>query len=165
MVGIVVSMIGVMMLVVEKGDVNVSATGLLVLMGAVMSAAMYSTILRKIPSDYTNVSIVFWVYASSLIFFIPTFLLMDLKNWGARPVMPMSVVSIVVLAVFASVICFVLFCYVVRRIGVARANAFNNVMPAITALAVWIIYGETIEPMKWIGIAIVIVGLFVSQKK
>lgn len=163
MAGIVVSMVGVMMLVVEKGDVNVSVEGLLVLMGAVMSAAMYSTILRKIPSEYTNVSIVFWVHASSLIFFIPTFLMLDLKNWGAQPVLPMSVVSIVVLAVFASVVSFVLFCYVVRRIGVTRANAFCNVMPAITALAVWMIYGEAIPMVKWIGIVVVIVGLFVSQ--
>ena len=163
MAGIVVSMVGVMMLVVEKGDVNVSVEGLLVLMGAVMSAAMYSTILRKIPSEYTNVSIVFWVHASSLIFFIPTFLMLDLKNWGVQPVLPMSVVSIVVLAVFASVVSFVLFCYVVRRIGVTRANAFCNVMPAITALAVWMIYGEAIPMVKWIGIVVVIVGLFVSQ--
>ena len=51
MVGIVVSFVGVMMLVVEKGDMNVSAWGLVVLMGAVMSASMYSIILRKIPSD------------------------------------------------------------------------------------------------------------------
>ena len=157
------SMVGVMMLVVEKGDINVSAGGLVVLMGAVMSAALYSTILRKIPSEYTNVSIVFWVHASSLIFFIPTFLILDVQNWGIREVLPMSIISIVVLAVFASVVCFVLFCYVVRRIGVARANAFNNVMPAITALAVWVIYGEAIEPMKWVGIAVVIVGLFLSQ--
>lgn len=163
MVGIVVSMVGVMMLVVEKGDVNVSVSGLMVLMGAVMSAAMYSTILRKIPGEYTNVSIVFWVHASSLIFFIPTFLMLDLKNWGSQPIMPMSIISIVVLALFASVVCFVLFCFVVRRIGVARANAFNNVMPAITALAVWMIYGEAIPAMKWIGIVVVIVGLFVSQ--
>ena len=163
MVGIVVSLVGVMMLVVEKGDINVSAGGLVVLMGAVMSAAMYSTILRKIPGEYTNVSIVFWVHASSLIFFIPTFLMFDLQNWGAREVLPMSVMAIVVLAVMASVVCFVLFCFVVRRIGVARANAFNNVMPAITALAVWMIYGEAIPAMKWVGIVIVIVGLFISQ--
>lgn len=165
MIGIVVSMVGVMMLVVDKNEIAVSPKGLVILMGAVMSAAMYSTILRKIPSDYTNVSIVFWVNAASLIFFIPTFLCLDLKNWGAREVLPMSVVSIVVLAVFASVICFVLFCYVVRRIGVTRANAFNNVMPAITALAVWMIYGEMIPMIKWIGIVVVIVGLFLSQKK
>ena len=165
MAGIVVSMVGVMMLVVDKNEIAVSPKGLAILMGAVMSAAMYSTILRKIPSDYTNVSIVFWVNASSLIFFIPTFLCLDLKNWGVREVLPMSVVSIVVLAVFASVICFVLFCYVVRRIGVTRANAFNNVMPAITALAVWMIYGETIPMIKWVGIVVVIVGLFLSQRK
>jgi multidrug transporter EmrE-like cation transporter len=36
-------------------------------------------------------------------------------------------------------------------------------MPAITALAVWMIYGEAIPAMKWLGIVIVIVGLFVSQ--
>ena len=163
MVGIVVSMVGVMMLVVEKGDMNVSAWGLVVLMGAVLSAAMYSTILRKIPGSYTNVSIVFWVHASSLLFFIPTFVALDLQNWGTREILPMSLISIAVLAVFASVISFVLFCFVVRRIGVTRANAFCNVMPAITALAVWMIYGEAIEAVKWIGIVVVIVGLFVSQ--
>lgn len=165
MLGIVISLVGVLMLVVEKDDIAVNPLGLLVLMGAVMSAVMYSTILRKIPSDYSNVSIVFYVHASSLIFFIPTFLMFDLQNWGDRAVLPMSVISIVVLAVFASVISFVLFCFVVRRIGVTRANAFCNVMPAITALAVWMIYGEVIPAMKWIGIVIVIVGLFVCQKK
>ena len=163
MVGIVVSVIGVMMLVVEKGEINVSGWGLVVLMGAVMSAAMYSTILRKIPSEYTNVSIVFYVHASSLLFFIPTFVALDLQNWGTRPVLPMSVVSIVVLAVFASVVSFVLFCYVVRRIGVTKANVFNNMIPAITALAVWMIYGEVIPAVKWVGIVVVIVGLFISQ--
>ena len=132
-------------------------------MGAVLSASMYSMILRKIPGEYSNVSIVFWVHASSLLFFIPTFLTLDLQNWGSREILPISIMSIVVLAVFASVISFVLFCFVVRRIGVAKANAFCNIMPAITALAMWMIYGETIPAMKWVAIVIVIVGLFVSQ--
>ena len=74
-----------------------------------------------------------------------------------------TLVSIVVLAVFASVVSFVLFCYVVRRIGVTKANVFNNMIPAITALAVWMIYGEAIPAVKWVGIVVVIVGLFISQ--
>lgn len=162
-IGIFVSLLGVMFLVVEKDKIVVDLLGVFLLFGAVVSAVMYSIFLRKIPSHYSNVSIVFYVHAFSLCFFIPTFLIFDLDNLNMTNVLPSSVISIVALAVFASVISYILFCQVVRKIGVTRANAFCNVMPGITALVVWIVFGEALNIVKWIGIIIVIVGLFLSQ--
>lgn len=163
--GIVVSLVGVMMLVVERQQVVVRPLGLLLLGGSVLAAIIYSALLRKIPASYTNVSIVFYVHAGSLLFFYPSFLLFDLKHWGDRPILPSSVICLVVLALFASMIGYILFCKSVRVIGVTKSNAFCNVMPGVTAIAVWLLFGETLAPVKWIGIAVVIIGLFVSQMK
>ena len=163
--GIAVSVVGVMMLVVEGQTVVVSAAGLLLLAGSVLSAIIYSSLLRKIPSKFNNVSIVFYVHAFSLLFFYPSFLIFDLKNIGTQPILTSSIICLVILALFASMIGYILFCKTVRVIGVTKANAFCNVMPGITAIAVWIIFGEQLNLIKWIGILVVIGGLFVSQMR
>jgi drug/metabolite transporter (DMT)-like permease len=69
------------------------------------------------------------------------------------------------LAVFASVAAFILFCFTVRKIGVTRANIFNNVRPVFTAILMWIIFGEILPVWKLVGIVVIIIGLFVSEKK
>ena len=69
------------------------------------------------------------------------------------------------LAVLSSVAAFVLFCYTVRQIGVTRANIFNNVRPVFTAILMWILFGEMLPVWKLVGIAVIILGLFVSEKK
>ncbi|MCI7728636.1 MAG: DMT family transporter [Bacteroidales bacterium] len=163
--GIVISLCGVLMLVIKNDEMKVSALGILLLFIAVITAIVYSVCLKKIPSHYSNISIVFYVHAVSLLFFIPTFLIFDLKHFREREILFSSIMSIIILAVVASVISYICFCYVVRIIGVTKANAFCNIMPAITALAVWIFFGESISLLKWIGIFVVIIGLFICQSR
>lgn len=163
--GIVISLCGVLMLVIKNDEMKVSALGILLLFIAVITAIVYSVCLKKIPSHYSNISIVFYVHAVSLLFFIPTFLIFDFKHFGEREILFSSIMSIIILAVVASVISYICFCYVVRIIGVTKANAFCNIMPAITALAVWIFFGESISLLKWIGIFVVIMGLFICQSR
>ena len=69
------------------------------------------------------------------------------------------------LAVLSSVAAFVLFCYTVRQIGVTQANAFNNARPIFTALIMLTFFGEQLPLGKWVGIALVVIGLFVCQKQ
>ena len=163
--GIVISLCGVLMLVIKNDEMKVSALGILLLFIAVITAIVYSVCLKKIPSHYSNISIVFYVHAVSLLFFIPTFLIFDFKHFGEREILFSSIMSIIILAVVASVISYICFCYVVRIIVVTKANAFCNIMPAITALAVWIFFGESISLLKWIGIFVVIIGLFICQSR
>ena len=76
-----------------------------------------------------------------------------------------SILAVLYLAVLASVTAFILFCFTVRYIGVTRANIFNNVRPVFTALIMWIFFSEQLPVWKWIGIIIIIIGLFISQKQ
>jgi drug/metabolite transporter (DMT)-like permease len=75
------------------------------------------------------------------------------------------VIAVGYLAVFASVTAFILFCYTVRQIGVTRANVFNNVRPVFTALLMWVIFDEQLPVWKWVGIIVIVIGLFISQKQ
>ena len=67
------------------------------------------------------------------------------------------------LSVFASVIAFVLFAAVVRKIGVAKTNVFVNLIPVFTAVFAWWFLNEQLTWLKISGIVIVVSGLFVSQ--
>lgn len=165
LMGIILSLVGVFFIVFERQQMVVRPLGLLCLCISVLAAIIYSSLLRKIPSSYSNVSIVFYVHLASLCFFYPTFLIFDLKHWGERPILPSSVICLVVLALFASMLGYILFCKSVRVIGITKSNAFCNVMPGVTALAVWLVFGEQLPLIKWVGIAIVITGLFVSQMR
>lgn len=164
-VGIALSLVGVFLIVFEKQEMSVSPLGVILLCISVLAAIIYSSLLRRVPGTYSNVSIVFYVHLSSLMFFYPTFLMFDIKHIGEKPILLSSVICIIVLALFASMLGYILFCKSVRIIGVTKANAFCNIMPGVTALAVWIIFGEVLPVIKWIGIIIVIAGLFISQMK
>ncbi len=190
--GILLSTLGVMMLLMmgggplAMGDGAIGKGVLLAVLTVSMSVS-YSVVLRRIPTQYTPLSIVFYVQSFALVLFYVLWAVMDRGNGllgdsapqisAAISGTPMgirllgdgqwvkSLLSVGYLAVLASVTAFILFCYTVRKIGVTRANVFNNVRPVFTAILMWMIFGEILPIWKIIGIIIIIIGLFISQKQ
>ena len=178
-IGILLSTLGVMMLLMmgggplAMGDGAIGKGVLLAVLTVSMSVS-YSVVLRRIPTHYTPLSIVFYVQSFALVLFYVLWAVMDRGNGllgddGIRLLgegqWVKSLLSVGYLAVLASVTAFILFCYTVRQIGVTRANVFNNVRPVFTAILMWMIFGEILPIWKIIGIIIIIIGLFISQKQ
>ena len=177
--GIVLSTLGVMMLLMmgggplAMGDGSIGKGVLLAVLTVSMSVS-YSVVLRRIPTQYSPLSIVFYVQSFALVLFwamwgisgIGDGLLGDsaMRLLGEGQWVR-SLLSVGYLAVLASVTAFILFCYTVRQIGVTRANVFNNVRPVFTAILMWMIFGEILPIWKIFGIIIIIIGLFISQKQ
>ena len=163
-VGILISLVGVFFVIYEpNGGFKANPWGVALMFMAVFSAICYATILKKIPSYYNNMSVIFYQSLSGLIFFIPTFLLTDLPTIQTLTISRESLFALLMLAVFASVVAFVLFAGVVREIGVARTNVFVNLIPVFTAILAWFILNERLTFYKWAGILVVVSGLFLSQ--
>ena len=174
-IGILISTAG-MLLLLLTGTANFALGnpwGVLLAILTVSCSVGYSVVLRRIPTHYSSLTIVFYVQTISLILFYllwgggqlihptPIFNIDDLCLQNtAKPIL-----SIVYLALFASVAAFILFCFTVRYIGVTRANIFNNVRPVFTAVLMFIIFSEQLPISKWIGIVVIIIGLFISQKQ
>lgn len=173
--GIVLSTIGMLLLLLVGSDSFSlgSPWGVLLAIVTVSMSVSYSVILRRIPTRYSSLSIVFYVQSFSLILFYVVWMLMGEASAFMNNSTPLlhhstqllhSGIAVLYLAIFASVTAFVLFCYTVRKIGVTRANVFNNVRPVFTAILMWLIFDEVLPIWKLIGIVIIIIGLFISQK-
>lgn len=177
-IGILVSTAGVFALTLA-GSTNYSIGsywGILLAFGAVSAAVVDSIMMRKAPLRYSALSFVFYTQVVSLIFFIPLwswkeggmiydlrFQILDLNFYTHELMVALGCVAY--LTVFASVIAFILFCFALRKVGVTQANAFNNIRPVFTALWMILFFGEHLPLAKWIGIVLIIVGLFVCQRK
>ena len=174
-VGILLSTIGMLMLLLVGADSYAmgNSWGVLLAVVTVSMSVSYSVILRRIPTCYSSLSIVFYVQSFSLILFYVVWMIMGEAStlfYNAAQLVQNTTqflhsgAAVLYLAVFASVAAFVLFCYTVREIGVTRANVFNNVRPVFTASLMWLIFDEVLPIWKLIGIIIIIIGLFISQK-
>lgn len=162
--GILVSLSGVFMVIWQPaGGFTANPVGVMLLFLAVLSAICYTTTLRKISTHYSTFNVIFYQSLVGLLYFIPTFLLTDFSSFSFSRVTSGGLTALLMLAVFASVIAFVLFAGVVRKIGVARTNVFVNLIPVFTAVLAWWILDETLTPLKIAGIVIAVGGLFVSQ--
>ncbi len=163
--GIVISMIGVLIMIAAGGTAfTVSSPWGFALLGlAVMCSVSYSIMLRKIPAYYNDWSIVFYIMFFGTLMLYPIWFIVDFSEIGTLVWDWAGFGAIAYLAVFCTIICYILFCYCVRRIGVTRTNVFNNIRPVFTALFMLIFFGEQLPLVKWGGIVIVVIGLFVSQ--
>jgi len=162
--GIIVSLSGVFLVIYEpKGGFAANPWGVILLFLAVFSAISYTTTLRKISTHYTTINVIFYQSFVGLLYFIPTFFITDFSSFSTSKVTSEGLFALFMLAVFASVIAFVLFAGVVRKIGVARTNVFVNLIPVFTAILAWWLLDERLNGLKIIGIAITVFGLFVSQ--
>lgn len=173
-IGIIVSTLGVFILTLV-GSKNYSIGnywGIALAFAAVSAAVIDSVMMRKVPERYTSLSFIFYAQLISLFFFIPIWwikegpeTILDLRFMIYDLDMQIALGCVAYLTVFASVIAFILFCSALRKVGVTQANAFNNIRPVFTALWMILFFGEHLPAAKWIGIVLIILGLFVCQKK
>jgi drug/metabolite transporter (DMT)-like permease len=175
--GIIVSTVGMLLLLLVGSDNFAIGNpwGIFLAILTVSCSVGYSVVLRRIPSQYSPLTIVFYVQSISLVLFYILWggdLLLNTTQYSSTllnatqhsSTLLTSLLSVLYLAVLASVTAFILFCYTVRYIGVTRANIFNNIRPVFTALIMWMFFSEQLPLWKWIGIIIIIIGLFISQK-
>ena len=142
--------------------------GILLAILTVSCSVGYSVVLRRIPEQYSPLTIVFYVQTISLVLFYILWggdLLLNSQLSTLNSQLLPSILSVLYLAVLASVTAFILFCYTVRYIGVTRANIFNNIRPVFTALLMLMMFNEQLPIWKWVGIIVIIIGLFISQKQ
>ena len=170
-VGILISTVGMLLLLLVGANNFALGNpwGVLLAIVTVSMSVGYTIILRRIPTRYSSLSIVFYVQLVALVLFYAVWGVFDRQSLQDT-IAPLSadlspVIAVGYLAVFASVTAFILFCYTVRQIGVTRANVFNNVRPVFTALLMWVIFDEQLPIWKWVGIIVIVIGLFISQKQ
>ena len=166
LLAIVFSFVGVLLIVFESDfSLKVPIAGLLLLFLAVFSAIGYATVLKKIPSSYNAFNVIMYQNIIGALYFIPVFFIFDFHSFSVASVTQSSLQALLMLAVFASTLAFILFTFGVRQVGVVRANIWVNTIPVFTAIISWMVLDEVLTVQKMVGIFVVVGGVMLSQIK
>jgi drug/metabolite transporter (DMT)-like permease len=162
--GLFISFLGVC-LVILNNDLSFSASpkGVMLEFMAVFAAIGYSTVLRKLAFRYNTFTIIFFQNFIGIFMFLPFWSIFEAGGFINTPFHWQAFRAIVLLSVFASTFAFILFTYSVRSIGINRSNMFVNLIPVFVAIFAWFILGDQLTVQKFIGISVVICGLFLAQ--
>lgn len=164
--GTILSFFGVILVIVNSNmELNADFWGVILLMLAVFSAIGYTAVLNKLSHKYNSFTIVSYQSLFGFIGFAPLFLFIEWPTFLETGFIREGIQPIILLAIFGSIIAFVLFTHSIKMLGVTRSGVFTNGIPVITSIFSFILLGERLFTINYIGILIVVGGLFLSQIK
>jgi drug/metabolite transporter (DMT)-like permease len=162
--GLIISVTGVMLVILGEDETKAaSVAGIFLMILAVISAVVYSILVKKLVVRYSSFTIVTWQSVFGLAFFIPVFLFTEFTDFLTTGIVLKAFIPIIKMAVFASALAFLLYIYSIKNIGMARTNVFANLIPVFTAILARIVLNEQFTAMKTAGVAVVVAGLVITQ--
>lgn len=163
-IGILISITGVFLVILtEDMSINADIKGLSLLFGAVICAVIYSVIIVRLSGKYNIYTILAYQNIFGIIWFIPVFIIFDLKQFLIIGLNKDAFIPILLLAVFGSTICYLFFIYGVKKLGVTRANIFGNSIPVFTAFFAFFLLDKLFTWLNIVGILLVLSGVLITQ--
>ena len=165
-IGCLVSLAGAAVLITRADLPALQAVGVnpgdLWMLAAVLVWTVYSLFLRRRPPDLPQDVTLAASIAIALVLLAPVFLFTDATL--PRAPNPGAVAAILYIAVFASLVAFLLWSYGVTEIGAARAGQFVYLMPVFGPVLAIAILGETVTPAQIAGAICVFAGIILVNR-
>ena len=178
-VGLIVSFTGVIVMLLNKDmEFSASPLGIMFLFLTVLVAVGYSIALIKLTHLYKPMTVTWMQNIIGMIYFIPLVFIMEKFMPSDFGNVRAYIVPLVCLGIFCSAIAYALWAYAYSKLGASKANVYTNLIPVFTAIFSYIILifnrdnmdisdieAYELNMQKIAGIALVVGGLFLSQKK
>ncbi len=166
LMGIMVSFLGIIIMLINPDfSMNAAPGGIMLLFFAVMAAVVYSVIIRKISHEYNPFTIICYQNLIGAAYFLPLFLIFDLKHFVSVRPSREFIIALLQLAFFASTLAYLFFIIAVKGIGMVKANVFTNLIPVFTGVFSFFVLDEKFTGMKIAGMLLVMIGVIVSQSR
>jgi drug/metabolite transporter (DMT)-like permease len=163
--GVVVSLAGVALLVFG-GRPQTALQGMMIgdmlICGAVLAASIYMIMTRRLGESLSSLQITGMQIIFGALLFLP-FFLWDLPHLDWQSVTKDSLMALIVLTIFATIGAFLCYNFALTRIPAAQAAVCINGIPLVTACGAWVLLGETLTSMQFLGGALVLVAVFLAN--
>ena len=166
-VGFVLAMAGITLISVAKGEaLDFNLIGCLLTLGAAFCWGAYGVFIEMTQNQgYTNLQVTRKVFFWGLLFTLPFIPVYHLNLSPAPFADPKMLFNILYLGLGASALCFVAWNKAVVIIGSVATNVYIYLMPVITLISSALILGEPITLYAVGAIALILAGLWLSQRK
>ncbi len=165
--GTILAFIG-MVFVVLNGQLilHLNPLGDTLAFGASLTWATYSLLMRRIMNKYDSDFITRKVFAYGLLTILPYFLFIKPLNIDFEVLSRTSVlINLAFLGILASIVGYLLWNWVMKKIGAVRATSYIYSQSFITMVAAVCFLDERITWMAILGTCILVCGLFFVLKK
>ena len=164
-VGVLVSLLGVVLIMV-KGEISALRQvsfnrGDLLVLAAAAVWALYSSNLKRYPQGLHPLAYLTAINVVGLTAIFPLYLL-ELAQGKTFAINPASVVTILYVAVFASVLAFIFWNRAIRTIGANKAGPFVHLMPVFSTVLAVLFLDETLAWHHAQGIALIFAGILMT---
>ena len=166
--GLVISVLGILA-IITKLDLNILLTlnfnkGDLFMVGAIIAWGIYSAYLRKRTFEVSLLALVHIICTFGLIFLLPLFIL-DMTQGKIIEMSSNFFYILAYVAIFPSIGSYYCWAGAVAIIGANRAGIFLSLIPLFSTIFAIILFNEKFLFFHLIGSILIILGLFLSNKK
>lgn len=165
--GLLISLVGVGLVILGGSDASLMATpmGIFLSICAMACAITYNFQVQKMVKKYNPLTITTYIHAISFLYFLPLFFILEWRNITEMSFTPQIISAILFLGILCSAVAFLFYIYGVKYLGIVKSSMINNLSPVITAIGVFLFFGEMLSWVQIVGILITIVGLTVGVMK
>ena len=166
--GLIVSVLGILA-IITRLDLNILLTlnfnkGDIYMIIAIISWGIYSAFLKKKTFDISLLSLVHVVCTFGLIILLPAFLF-ELAQGKTTELNSNLIFILFYIAIFPSIGSYYCWAGAVSIIGANRAGIFLSLIPLFSTIFAMIFFNEKFLFFHFIGSVLIILGLFLSNKK
>lgn len=165
-VGSLLALLGMATVVLNGHFVlHLSPRGDALAFAACLCWAVYSLLMIRANEHYDSVFITRKVFFYGLVTIIPYYILVP----GLPPLdvlmRPQVLGNLLFLGCVASMLCFLVWTWVMKQLGAVVATNYVYVNPLSTIAFAWVMLGEPITPFFLIGSALILFGMFLTERR
>ena len=162
--GFIIAISGIALISFQEGPAHASPIGVVLCLAGALTWAVYSIIIKRLSSyGYDTIAVTKRVFAWGLVYMV----IMLIVTGDAFPLAvlaePTVLGNLAFLGILASAGCFVTWGYSVKHLGATAASAYIYLQAPITVIWAVILLGEPLTAAIVVGLALVIVGLALSE--
>jgi drug/metabolite transporter (DMT)-like permease len=166
-IGISLSILGVFLIIYSTSKqqniiVKNPMLGNILMLGACLSWVGYSVFSKKLHTRFSSLKITTMQSFYGTIFLIP-FAFIERANWVS--VKGFAWLNLLFLAIFCSVLSYYLYNLAIRILGITIISVYINLIPLVGFLGGVFILHESINSIQIIGCLIIVVSLFLVNKR
>lgn len=167
-IGSLVAFAGVACIIFSSGEgFEINPKGDLIAICASMSWAIYTIVVKRLNPIYSSLFITRKLFFYGVITALPLLLIQEqplrlwlLFDWQE----PQYLMNFLFLGLFCSAFAYLVWNEVMKILGAIKANNYLYVQPIVTMIAGYLILGEQILILGYLGCALIIGGILISEK-
>ena len=141
-------------------DINFNK-GDLIILGAIISNGIYIVGSKKILKKYSSTKILTYLFAFSVLILLPGYIY-ESRFFVISEVSNKAILSLIYMAIFSSLIAFLLQQKGIKKMGPIKASLYTNLIPVYSIILSFLILGEKIRLNQLVAMLLVMLGIFIN---